>query len=199
MAENTAATRSRRITFRTTAAPGGSLAQARCDPHRLVEGYLGLEAIRDPTVLPEEGVAGESERFRLDVSRRVAEEELMGLAGEVVSDPRAERHRVERRAGADGLRHDLGREGCRDRRERPPVQLETRPPRLRASLHDPRADRGPEIASRAIEARADVGEGPLEVAVVESLSHELSHRHRRLPVVARARVRVAISPCRARI
>src|SRR2546430_5141552 len=112
IAGRTAAARSRRITPRTASAAGGSLTQARGDPDGLLQADLGFEAVRERTFFPEEGVAGEAERFRLHVARRVAEEELMRLAGEVVGDPAAERDRVEGRAGADGLRHELGLESA---------------------------------------------------------------------------------------
>src|SRR5205809_2313497 len=85
IAGRTAATRSRRITPRTTSAAGGSLPQARGDPDGFLQTDLGFEAVRERTFFPEEGVAGEAERFRLHVARRVAEEELMRLPCEVVS------------------------------------------------------------------------------------------------------------------
>src|SRR5437870_12521627 len=108
IAARTAAARSRRIAIRTTSAVGGSLTQARGDPDGLLQADLGFEAVRERTVFPEEGVARKPKRFGLHGARGIAEEELMRLSGEVVSDPAAERDRVEGSAGADGLRDDLG-------------------------------------------------------------------------------------------
>src|SRR5438552_1183561 len=63
------------------------------------------------------------------------------------------------------------RERRRHRRQGTPVQKHTRPPGFRAVFGDPRTHRGPQVALRATQPRTDVREGPLEVAIVESLSH----------------------------
>src|SRR6266566_263162 len=101
IAGSTAAARSRRITPRTTSAARGSLTQTRSDPDGFLQAYLGFEAVCEFTVFPEEGVPGKAKRFGLDPAGGIEEEELMRLPGEVVSDPAAERDRVEGRAGAD--------------------------------------------------------------------------------------------------
>src|SRR2546428_749168 len=96
---------------RTSQRPfAGSLTQRRGDADRLLLADLGFETVGDPTLFPEKGVACKAERFRLNVARRVAEEELVRLTREVVRDTASERHRVEERAGPDGFRHELGLE-----------------------------------------------------------------------------------------
>src|SRR5438067_1528245 len=100
---------SRRITIRTTAAAGSSLhlPEARGDADGFLPGDLSFQPIRDPAGVPEERVAGKTQRVGLEVPGRVEVKELMWLTREPIRGAAvAERNGLELCIRSDGLPQD---------------------------------------------------------------------------------------------